>query len=135
MKKHLLVCLVLLPISLISYTSTAGPKKDIIKNIPSLSPSDSLRYAMVEIQGVSYRFLIDPKKTTTISSDLVIDHTDLGNRKVIEEGKKPYWVKLIVIDQIKVGNETLKEVKARYENLALFEQIDISGILGTSAKP
>lgn len=86
----------------------------------------------VEIEGKTYRFLLDTGAPTTINDKIKGNFPFLKEEEITDAATNTQKVNYVTIPEIKIGSLTFKNFAAIYQYMSLFEKLQIDGIIGAN---
>lgn len=86
----------------------------------------------VEIEGKTYRFLLDTGAPTTISDKIKGNFPFLKEEEITDAATNTQKVNYVTIPEIKIGALTFKNFAVMYQDMSLFEKLQIDGIIGAN---
>lgn len=102
----------------------------IYKEQVSYTRVDKLIYVTVEIKGKEYVFLVDTGAPSTIRKGLDVDAVFLERLSIMDAMQNTQEVEYVTIPAVKMGNLTFENFVFMREDLSVFDDLGIDGILG-----
>ncbi|WP_410881234.1 PDZ domain-containing protein [Myroides sp. DW712] len=91
---------------------------------------NQLIYVTVEIEGKEYIFLVDTGAPSTIRKNLDVDFVFLKKESIMDAMQNTQEVDYVTLPSIKIGNLTFDNFVFMQEDLTVFEDLGIDGIIG-----
>lgn len=91
-----------------------------------------LIYVNVEIKGKEYVFLVDTGAPSTIRKGLDVDFVFLKKESIMDAMQNTQEVDYVTIPAVKMGQLTFENFVFMQEDLAVFDDLGIDGILGAN---
>ena len=89
-------------------------------------------FVNVEINGKTYRFLLDTGAPTVFGNNVIGNFKNLEEIETGDAGGNSQTVKYVMVEEMKLGNITYHNFAAGYGDLGGFEYLGIDGILGSN---